>query len=79
MLMGACVGTQVTETLRTLQASSPLQGQEVAAGAYVYYRYFVDRAHSGLTFSITPSTGAAEVRSAQMQVSRNLPKSPGCA
>ena len=52
---------QTSQTLRTLQAAVPLSGQEVAAGSYVYYRFFVDRPSSGLTFTITTTTGQAEL------------------
>ena len=53
---------QVDETLRTLQPSTPLGGQEVGAQAYVYYRVFVDRiTTAGIAISITPSTGFAEL------------------
>ena len=56
------ISYQVDETLRTLQPSTPLGGQEVGTQAYVYYRVFVDRiTTAGIAVSVTPSTGAAEI------------------
>ena len=53
---------QAAETLRSLQPSTPVTAQEVAAGAYLYYRVFVDHTETdGVTIAITPTTGAADI------------------
>lgn len=51
----------VEETLVTLQASVPLPAQEVRAGSYRFYRFFVDGSDEGLTVGLTVQTGDADV------------------
>ena len=57
------ITASIAETMRTLQAATPLTGLEVGAGSVSYFRFFVDAttAQYGLSFSVTTSTGFVEL------------------